>query len=95
MVEDSELEWHHLSLCQGMQTNWFYDDYESDPVLAATMDDICLSCPVRALCLREGIENGEYGLWGAVYLNNGRADNSKNAHKSEDIWEAVRGGIIG
>lgn len=93
--EDAELEWYHLSVCQGMQTNYFYDDYEADPLFAQVMDSICLACPVRAMCLREGVENQEYGLWGGVYLNNGKTDEARNAHKTEDIWEQIRGGIRG
>lgn len=95
MVEDNELEWYHVSVCQGMRTNWFYDDYEADPMFAQVMDSICLSCPVRQMCLREGVENQEYGLWGGVYLNNGKTDEARNAHKTEDIWEQIRGGISG
>ena len=91
MLDDDELEWYHLSVCRGMKTNYFYEDYESDPLFATVMDGICLSCPVRALCLKEGIENNEWGLWGAVFLNNGKADKTRNAHKTDDIWEQVRG----
>lgn len=90
---DEELEWYHLAVCQNMKTNWFYDDYESDSLFAVVMDSICMSCPVRVLCLREGVENSEHGLWGGVYLNNGNQDPAKNAHKTEDIWEQIRSGI--
>lgn len=93
--EDKELEWWHISVCQGMNTNWFYDDYESDPVFAKVMDGICASCPVRAICLREGVEGNEYGLWGGVYLSNGRPDPTRNAHKDEDAWQEIRGAISG
>lgn len=93
MEEDDALSWYHLAVCNGMETNWFYDDYEDDEVFAAVMDSICLSCPVRAICLREGIENKEYGLWGGVYLNNGKIDQARNAHKTNDIWEAIKSGV--
>lgn len=89
MVEDDALHWYHLAVCQGMKTNWFYEDYESDPLFAGVMDNICLSCPVRSLCLRQGMEEGEYGLWGGVYLNAGRPDKQRNAHKDMDIWSEV------
>jgi WhiB family transcriptional regulator, redox-sensing transcriptional regulator len=93
MLEDDSLEWYHLSVCRGMETNYFYDDYESDPLFAKVMDGICLSCPVRKMCLRWGVENSEYGLWGGVFLNNGKTDKARNAHKTEDIWSEIRGGI--
>lgn len=93
MLEDDDLEWGHLAVCQGMKTNWFYDDYEADPLFAQMMDGICLSCPVRQLCLRDGVEDNEYGLWGGVFLNNGKMDKSRNAHKTEEVWAKIRGGI--
>ena len=91
---NEELEWYHLNICRGMDTNYFYDDYEADPEFAKVMDDICLSCPVRAMCLREGVENQEYGLWGGVYLNNGKTDTARNAHKTDEIWAEVRRGLV-
>jgi hypothetical protein len=90
---DDDLEWYHLAICQGMKTNWFYDDYEADPVFAKTMDDICLSCPVRKMCLREGVENREDGLWGGVFLDKGKTDKAKNAHKTEEVWDEIRENI--
>lgn len=93
MEDSDDILWYHLAVCQGMNTNWFYDDYEADPVFAQVMDSICLACPVRAICLREGVENQEYGLWGAVYLNNGKPDDARNAHKTEETWDRIREGI--
>lgn len=96
MFEGNEdLRWYHLAICSGMPTNWFYDDYETDQTFAALMDDICLACPVRSQCLRDGVENNEFGLWGGVYLSNGRMDGAKNAHKDESIWDMIRSGIDG
>lgn len=91
MLEDEELSWYHIGLCQGMRTNWFYDDYEADQELAKVMDNICLSCPARTSCLREGIENKEYGLWGGVFLSNGKIDIARNEHKTDEIWARIRG----
>lgn len=92
---DEELEWWHLSVCKGMDTNYFYDTYEADPVFATVMDSICMSCPVRAMCLREGIENQEYGLWGGVYLNNGKTDEPRNSHKTKEVWDKIRSDLGG
>ena len=89
---DDEIEWYHISVCQGMKTNYFYDDYEADPIFASVMDSICLSCPVRKMCLREGVANKEYGLWGGVYLTNGKIDKQKNQHKTDDAWEGIANG---
>lgn len=88
-MADNDLKWYHISICRGMKTNWFYDDYEADPLFAEVMDSICFSCPVRAMCLREGEDNQEYGLWGGVYLNNGKPDETRNSHKSDETWEKI------
>jgi len=106
MQADDELEWYHLSLCQHMNDpipgkqphtyiDKFAEGYEDDPVLAKIMDGICLTCPVRKSCLREGVENKEYGLWGAVFLNNGKADEQRNSHKTPEVWEEIRSGLRG
>lgn len=90
-----ELEWQDLALCEGMPTNMFYDDYESDVQVAKVVDEACLSCPVMAQCLGRGVENGEWGVWGGVYLVSGKQDKNRNAHKTADIWEAIRERIGG
>lgn len=88
-MPEPDLRWYHLSVCQNMDLNNFYDNYEDDPVFAANMDSICISCPVRAICRREGEDNRETGLWGGVYLDKGKIDVPRNAHKTDDIWEIV------
>jgi hypothetical protein len=100
MLEDDDLNWWHLAICQGMNDkrpddephqhkDYFYDEYEKDPVMAKVMDSICMSCPVRQQCLRDGIENGEYGLWGGIFLDNGKIDKTRNAHKTDETWIAL------
>lgn len=71
----------------------FYEEYENDEVLAGVMDAICLSCPVRLICRDEGIENDEYGLWGGIFLDNGKISEARNAHKSDAVWEIVKEGM--
>jgi hypothetical protein len=73
-----------------MDTNLFYDTYEIDINLAKGIDQACLSCPVIAICYKNGIENNEYGVWGGVYLNFGQNDKQKNAHKTKDVWKELK-----
>lgn len=89
-IDVDELEWQDLALCAGMETNKFYDEYESNERVARMIDQACLSCPVLAQCLERGTENGEYGVWGGIYLTSGKPDNNRNSHKTPDIWEAIR-----
>jgi hypothetical protein len=94
-LDEKSLTWRHLSLCggrsrgEGMPLKWFFEDYENDPEHAKAMDTICLSCPVMKQCLADGIENGDYGLRGAIFLSNGKKDNQKNSHKTPEVWKRI------
>ena len=85
-----DLEWSDLAICNGMPTNMFYDDYESDVQVAKVVDDACLSCPVMVQCLERGMENSEWGVWGGMYLVSGKPDRNRNSHKTEDVKMAMR-----
>lgn len=85
-----DLQWQSLALCGGTDTNMFYDDYESDPLTSLVVDQMCLSCPVMKVCLTQGMENGETGVWGGIFLTNGKMDKKKNSHKTEEVWVEVR-----
>ena len=89
-VDPNNLVWTDLSLCSGLETNLFYDAYESSSEVATVVDDLCLSCQVMTQCLLYGVENGEWGTWGGVYLTSGKPDKNKNSHKTDDIWEDLR-----
>jgi len=92
-IDPDDAEWQDFALCAGQSVWRFHEGYESSPRIAKTTDEMCLSCPVRKVCLQSGIENGEYGCWGGVYLSNGKVDKTKNAHKTPDVWEQIREGI--
>jgi hypothetical protein len=49
-----------------------------------------MSCPVSKICFKTGVENNEYGVWGGIYLNSGSIDNSKNTHKSQEVWKKIK-----
>lgn len=85
-----DIEWQDLSLCKGIATNDFYDNYETRESVARVVDEACLSCPVMAQCLQAGTENGEWGVWGGIYLVSGKPDMNKNSHKTPEIWNAIK-----
>jgi hypothetical protein len=89
-VSADDFEWWDIAICKGMDTNLFYDKYESDVQTAKSIDEACLSCPVIRICYENGVNNNEYGVWGGVYLNSGSIDKSKNLHKTQDSWKALR-----
>lgn len=94
-IDLEELEWQDLALCSGDDTNDHYDNYESDLQIAKIVDQKCLSCPVIVQCLQRGVENGEWGVWGGIYLTSGKPDINRNNHKTQDIWEAIKESIGG
>lgn len=89
-IDLDELEWQDLAICDGMDINLFYDDYESDQNVALMIDEACLSCPVMAQCLQEGITNNEWGVWGGHYLTSGRVDKNRNSHKTKAVQQRMR-----
>jgi hypothetical protein len=89
-VDEEDLSWYHLSVCRGMDTDLFFEKYESDINIAKNIDEACLSCPVTKQCYLSGEENNEYGVWGGIYLNSGSIDRSRNIHKTQDVWKKLK-----
>lgn len=85
-LDERSFVWQDLAQCKGKDTELFFDKYESSPRTARAVDDMCFSCPVQKVCLQEGVDKGATGVWGGVYLINGRQDESKNSHKSKETW---------
>lgn len=89
-ADPDEIEWQDYALCAGMPINIFYEDYESDPAFAKTVDEICMACPVQRECLLAGAGNNEHGVWGGIYLSSGTPDPQRNAHKTPKIWKEIK-----
>jgi hypothetical protein len=89
-IDLDDLDWYHLGLCRGMDTNLFYDKYEADSNIAKNIDEACLSCPVISMCFQAGVNQNEYGVWGGVYLSSGSIDKSKNIHKTPETWKRLK-----
>jgi hypothetical protein len=88
-IDLDELEWQDLALCAGMSTNWFYDEYDDEPI-SHMVDEACLSCPVMRQCLTRGMENNEWGVWGGIYLVSGKKDDNKNKYKTPETWNKIK-----
>jgi hypothetical protein len=89
-IDETNMNWFDFALCLGMDTNLFFDKYETDISIAKNIDEACLSCPVRKICYEVGVENNDYGVWGGIYLNSGQVDKVRNAHKTKDIWKKLK-----
>lgn len=89
-LEENDFKWFDMAICRGMDTNLFYDKYESDPIIASSIDEACLSCPVSKDCFESGTMNNDHGVWGGVYLNSGEIDKIKNIHKTKEFWQKIK-----
>jgi hypothetical protein len=69
-----------------METNLFFDSYETDVNIAKSIDQACMSCPVIAMCYKYGTESDNYGVWGGVYIESGEISREFNNHKSKSDW---------
>jgi hypothetical protein len=76
-------------LCLNMDTNMFFDRYEEDQEHARRMDILCTKCPAQRQCLAYGVSNKEWGVWGGVYLEDGKISKEFNQHKKQEDWFSV------
>lgn len=86
MVDDS---WKKSAACKDYDVNLFFDKYEEQLELRPAMDKICRECPVANICFAVGISQKEWGLWGGVYMENGKISREFNRHKTKKIWSEV------
>lgn len=89
----SSLDWRDLASCNGIDsdsTGIFFEEYETDPVVARETDVFCLSCPVARQCFQYGKETKSEGVWGGVYLENGKVSKNYNKHKTDSQWKDLK-----
>lgn len=81
--------WQDEALCNGADTARYFDFYEDDLELASNVDRMCVACPVIKECFASGVSTESWGVWGGVYLVDGKIDNPRNAHKTEEMWNRI------
>lgn len=67
--EDQETDenWRLQAACRGKPTEWFYPPKEAPHRLRARATLLCEGCPVRLICLEEGLkESHGHGIWGGL-----------------------------
>jgi hypothetical protein len=90
-IDEEDVQWYHLAACNNMNINWFFDDYENDKIIANTVDEVCLNCPVIKQCFNDALEIKEFaGVRGGVYFNIGRIDKQHNSHKTKETWAQLK-----
>lgn len=66
-LDPDNVKWYQLAACVGADINMFYDDYETDKLIANQIDEMCLHCPVIKQCYNEGVSNKERGVLCELY----------------------------
>jgi hypothetical protein len=79
-------EWKDLGSCSGYDTNIFFDKYEESSKLRLAVDKLCSDCPVARECFAVGVSQKEWGVWGGVFLENGKISREFNSHRSKSDW---------
>lgn len=97
-----QVKWFKYATCKGMvppkdeefkpeKHDYFFDAYERSDEVRASVDQMCIVCPVRQLCEEYGVSSKLEGVWGGFYLTSqGEIDRNKNKHKTEEVWEALQ-----
>lgn len=82
----SDNSWRDKAKCLGYDTDIFFDKYEESETLRLAVEKTCSECPVRRMCFATGVSNKEWGVWGGVYLENGKISKEFNSHRSKQDW---------
>jgi hypothetical protein len=78
--------WKEEAACLGYDTNDFFDNYEEDESLRPEIDDLCFSCPIARHCFAVGVSQKGWGVWGGVYLEDGKISREFNRHRTKQQW---------
>lgn len=95
--EESELDWRAFGICSNsdFEISDFFEKYEESPGHAKLIDELCLACPVMKQCALEAIESKDIGARGAIYWDEGRPSDSRNSHKTPEMWKKIERRING
>ena len=83
---DDRHKWKNDAACLNYDTNFFFDKYEEDDSFRPAIDSLCARCPVSKQCFAVGISQKESGVWGGVYLEQGKISREFNRHRSKSDW---------
>lgn len=78
--------WKDQGSCVNYDVNLFFDVYEENENIRPAIDDLCSKCPVAKECFANAISSKEYGVWGGIYLENGKLSREFNRHKNKKQW---------
>lgn len=78
--------WKENGKCKDFDTNFFFDKYEEDLDLRLAVDNLCSTCPMAKHCFAVGVSQKEWGVWGGIYLENGKISKEFNKHRTKEDW---------
>lgn len=78
--------WKSDAKCLRKDTDLFFDKYEEDKVIAKKVDTFCQLCKINRMCFSAGFSGKEWGVWGGIYLKDGKIDKEQNSHKTKKDW---------
>jgi hypothetical protein len=78
--------WKEKGKCKDFDTNFFFDKYEEDKDLRLAVDNLCSTCPMAKHCFAVGVSQKEWGVWGGIYLENGKISKEYNKHRTKEDW---------
>lgn len=79
-------DWKKSASCRNYETNLFFDEYENNQNLRPAIEKICSGCPVAKQCFAVGVSQKEWGVWGGIYLENGKINRDLNKHRTKADW---------
>jgi hypothetical protein len=79
-------EWKDSGSCRDYDTNLFFDKYEENEKLRPAIDKLCAACPMAKQCFAVGVSQKEWGVWGGIYVENGKISREFNKHRSKAEW---------
>jgi hypothetical protein len=82
-------EWKDEAACQGYDTNLFFEKYEDDVSLRPAIDKLCSECPMAKQCFAVGVSQKEWGVWGGIYIENGKISREFNRHRTKEDWSTT------
>lgn len=78
--------WKDQASCKDYDVNLFFDKYEENITLRPAIDSICADCPIAKQCFAVGVSQKEWGVWGGVYIENGKISREFNRHRTKQDW---------
>jgi hypothetical protein len=79
-------EWKDSASCKDYDVNLFFDIYEEEESKRPAVSSICAGCPVARQCFAVGVSQKEWGVWGGIYIENGKISREFNRHRSKKDW---------